>query len=127
MSTCTIKWAIVGLHTVMLIFSLFATLVLTAGDIKTAYILSETNAALNHALWLGNLLIGGNGLGIMLLLTPLFRSFIGNCVLVMYELVFLSLSLVYLAPEYSVMIGIVVCILLYVTKHRLATRKVDSP
>ena len=115
---CIIRWVIVGLHGIVLAFALFVIFFLTAGDIKTAYALSKTDAALSHALWLSGLLIGGNMLGIILLLTPLFRSFIGSCVLVTYELAFLGASLIYLTLDYSVVIGIIVCAILYVANAR---------
>lgn len=108
----------VGLHGIVLAFALIVTFFLTGGDIKSTYELSKTDPALSHALRLGSLLIGGNMLGIILLLTPLFRSFIGSCVLVAYELVFLGVSLIYLTPDYSFVIGIIGCAMLYVANQR---------
>lgn len=118
----TIKWITIGLHGIVLAFALFVVIALTGGDVLAAVTLSKTDAALHHALWLSALLIGGNVLGIILLLTPLFRSSVGSCVLVSYELAFLGISLLFFSPDYSVIIGIIVCALLYVAhmqRHRV--------
>jgi len=108
----------IGLHGIILAFALFVTFALTGGDIVAAFTLSKTDAALSHALSLSWMLIGGNVLGIILLLTPLFRSFIGSCVLVGYELAFLVASFLFLSIDYSFIIGIIVCSLLYVANKR---------
>jgi hypothetical protein len=117
-----IKWAAVGLHGIVLAFTLFVTFFLTDGDILTAYELSKTDAALSHALWLSALLIAGNMLGIILLLTPLSRSFIGGCILTTYELAFLGLSFVYLTSDYSFIIGIIVCAVSYVAINQRVSK-----
>lgn len=119
---CIIKWAAVGLHGVVLAFALFVTFFLTEGDIQTAYELSKTDAALSHALWLSALLIGCNTLGIILLLTPLSRSFIGGCILTTYELAFLGLSFIYFTPDYSFIIGIIVCAVSYVAINQRVSK-----
>jgi hypothetical protein len=108
----------VSLHGIVLVFALTIIFFLTGGDIKLTYALSETDPALSHALGLGGLLIGGNMLGIILILTPLFRSFVGSCVLVIYELAFLGISLIYLTPDYSFAIGFIGCAMLYVANQR---------
>ena len=117
-----IRWIAIGLHGIVLAFALFVTFALTGGDIVAAFTLSKTDAALSHALLLSALLIGGNVLGIILLLMPLFASFIGSCVLVAYELAFLVASFLFLSPDYSFIIGIVVCALLYAASTRWKQR-----
>lgn len=114
----SIRWIVIALHGIVLAFALFVTFALTGGDIVEAFILSKTDAALSHALSLSGMLIGGNVLGIILLLTPLFKSLIGSCVLVAYELAFLVASFLFLSTDYSFVIGIIVCALLYVANTR---------
>ena len=109
-----LKWVSIGLHTILLIFALLVTFSLTGIDILAAFKLSKTDAALQHALSLSGLLVIGNLLGIILIFTPLFRSFMGSCFLLIYELAFLGGSLLFLSPDYSVVIGFIACVLLYV-------------
>jgi hypothetical protein len=118
-----VRWIAVGLHGLVLAFSLFVSFTLAGGDVLAAFTLSKTDAALSHALALSSLLIGGNVLGIILLLTPLFRSFFGSCVLVAYELAFLTASFLFLSTDYRVVIGIVACALLYVANTRWKARR----
>ena len=92
-----IRWIAIALHGIVLAFALFVTLALTGGDIVASFTLSETDAALSRALSLSGLLIGGNALAVILLLTPLFKSFFGSCVLVAYELVFLVAAFLFLS------------------------------
>jgi hypothetical protein len=113
-----IRWIAIALHTIVLTFALFVTSALTGGDIVGSFALIETDIALRQALSLSGLLLGGNTLGVVLLLTPMFRSFIGSCALVVYELAFLAASFMFLSLDYSFIIGIVVCAVLYVANVR---------
>lgn len=88
------------------------------GGIVGVLALIETDTTLRQAMSLSGLLIGGNVLGIALLLTSMFRSFIGSCVLVAYELAFLVVSFMFLSLDYSFAIGVVVYALLYVANVR---------
>lgn len=117
-SVSVIRWVAVGLHGIVLAFGLFVVVVLVNGDLLAAISLADTDSALKQALLISLLVIGGNALGIVMLLTPLFKSFLGICLLLGYEIVFLAASLVFLSLDYSLVIGIIVVGLLYVAGVR---------
>lgn len=117
-----IRWIAIGLHGIVLVFSLSVIFALTGGDIAASFVISEKDAALRQAMSLAVLVIGGNAVGVILLLTPLFRSFIGSCVLVGYEVAFLITSFIFLSFDYSLVIGVVTCALLYVANVRWKVR-----
>jgi hypothetical protein len=109
----TIKWLVIGIHSILFAFALVLGFVLADGAVVSTFSLSKTDHALSHALSLSGLLIIGNLVGIILLITPLYKTFIGNCVLVAYELALLIASIIFLSSEYSFFIGIIVCSLSY--------------
>ena len=117
-SVSVIRWVAVGLHGIVLAFGFFVVAVLINGNLPAAITLADTDPALKQALLISLLVIGGNALGIVLLLTPLFKSFLGICLLLGCEIAFLAASLVFLSFDYSLVIGIIVGGLLYVAGVR---------
>ena len=74
-------------------------------------------------MWLAGFVIAANIVGVILLLTPLFRTFAGSCLLIIYELIFLIASLVWLSVDYSIVIAIIAFALIYVAIERRKENK----
>lgn len=108
-----IRWTTIGLHTIVLIFGLVIGALTTNFDVLGAIAQARTDSALQQALLLCALVVGGNLLGAILLLSRLFKSFAGICFLLIYEIVFLVASLKFLSLDYSVVLGAIVLSLLY--------------
>jgi hypothetical protein len=117
----TIKWLAMGIHSILFAFALMVGFVPTGGEVVSVFELSKADYALSHAFSLFGLLIIGNLLGIILLITPLYKTFAGSCVLVAYELALLIASIFFLSSDYSFFIGIIVCSLSYTAYIRKPT------
>lgn len=113
-----VRWMAIGLHGIVFLFALFVTFTLVEGDFLGALARAGTDVVLRQAISLSALLIVGNFLGVILLLTPLYMSFRGSCALVVYEVVFLGVSFLFLSLDYSVIVGVVAVALFYIAYMR---------
>jgi hypothetical protein len=113
-----VRWMAIGLHGIVFLFALFVTFTLAEGDLLGVLARAGTDVVLRQALSLSALLIVGNFLGVILLLTPLYMSFRGSCALVAYEVVFLGVSFLFLSLDYSVIVGVVTIALFYIAYMR---------
>src|SRR5438128_1649817 len=85
-----IRWTMIGLHFIVLIFGLVIGVLTTNLDLSEAMNQARADPALQRALLLATLVVGGNLVGAFLLLSPLFKSFLGICCLLAYEIAFLA-------------------------------------
>lgn len=108
-----IRWTAIGLHTIVFIFGVVIGALTTNFDVLGALAQARADSALEQALRLCALIVGGNLLGAILLLSRLFESFTGICFLLIYEVAFLVVSFTFLSLDYSVVLGVIVASLLY--------------
>jgi len=114
-----IRWTTIGLHVIVLIFGVVigvATIGLNPSEAMRA---AEADPAFKRVLLLFGILVGGNLIGALLLLSRLFKSSAGLRWLLGYEIIFLITSIGFLSIEYTIVIGAIVAALLYaVVLHR---------
>ena len=119
MSNATaLRWIAIALHGIVMVYAVLVLGAVMGWDFAQMGATPGTDPNSKRLLWLSALLIGGNALAIVLLLTPLFSSFFGSCMLVLYEAIFLATSVLWLALEYSIVIAIIAAGLIYVAVVR---------
>jgi hypothetical protein len=112
----------IGLHVIVLVYGLVLGLATIGWDPAEIVRHAKADPDYKQVVLLTALIVGGNLVGAVLLLTGLFKSFVGVCWLIAYELVLLAASISLLALEYAIIVGVIVLALLFV----LAARKRPS-
>ena len=113
-----IRWIAIGLHAIVLSFAVIVVGAVVNWDFAQIGTVLNADSNAKEVMWRSALLLGGNALGIALLLTPLFGSFSGSCLLVTFEILFLIASFLWLAFDYSIVIAIIAAALTYVAVMR---------
>jgi hypothetical protein len=120
-----IRWATVGLHVIVLIFGVVVGVATIGLDPSEAIRAAEADPNFKRVLFLVSIVVGGNLLGALLLLTRLFTSSAGLRWILGYEIIFLIISITFLSIEYTIAIGVIVAALLYAVF--LQTRSRSTP
>lgn len=113
-----IRWAAIGLHTIVIVFALAVTSHILDFDISGTIERSASDPAFKRVLLLFGLVIAGNLLGLGLLISRLFDTFRGICVVLAYEFLFLLATLLFLTLDYTVVLILIVGGLIYVAHER---------
>jgi hypothetical protein len=108
-----VRWTTIGLHVIVLIFGVVIGLATIGLNPLEAMRAAEADPAFKRVLLLLGIVVGGNLVGALLLLTDLFRSSSGLYWLLGYEIIFLFASISFLSIEYTIVIGAIVAALLY--------------
>jgi hypothetical protein len=120
-----IRWATVGIHVIVLIFGVVVGVATIGLDPSEAIRAAEADPNFKRVLFLVSIVVGGNLLGALLLLTRLFTSSAGLRWILGYEIIFLIISITFLSIEYTIAIGVIVAALLYAVF--LQTRSRSTP
>lgn len=116
--TTPIRWIAIALHAIVLSFGIVVILFLTDGNLIFALNEATHDSAMKEISYLSLLVIGGNFIGVVFLLSPLFNNVFGFYILMAYELLLAIATFFFLSLDYSLVSCMIVAGLLYVAYER---------
>lgn len=118
-----VKWTAVALHGIVLIFAVFITFALVGDNVTESLVWGSSDFSARHPLVLVGLVIVANATGVILLLTPLLKSFTGGCIALAFEVSLLIFSLFFLSADFGVVSGAIASGVLFVVIVRFKERR----
>lgn len=115
-----IRLFLIGMHSVVLIFTLLVVFSLTDGNVIQAFYFNGANSTYERALMITGFLIITNLLAIVLIMSQAFKKIGAISILVFCEIGILIYSCIYLSTDFSLIFGVIVITLLYEVKTRPA-------